>query len=319
MTLGRARTGTGFLLAVLALALVAPWLGLRDPAAQPDGLVLRYLPPLSRVTTIRLADGSVRYASEVRELQGGGVAYRRGESWTEIGPKGLAAGSWRGRAFYLLGADGFGRDLLSRLIHGARVSLLVGFAAALGAVAVGSLVGLLSGLAGGWVDGLLMRVTDLFLAVPRLFFLVLLVALYRPSVGMAIAVIAATSWMAAARLARGEILSLRERDWVGSARAAGASPWRLAFWHLLPGAAPPLLVETALRVGQSILLEASLSFLGLGVPPPTPSWGSLIADGRDRLLDAWWIATIPGLCVAATVVAVHQVGEAVRERLRPMA
>jgi ABC-type dipeptide/oligopeptide/nickel transport system permease subunit len=124
--------------------------------------------------------------------------------------------------------------------------------------------------------------------------------------------------MGAARLVRGEILSLRERDFVRSARAAGASPVRVALLHLLPGAAVPLVVEGTLRVGSSVLLEASLSFLGLGVQPPTPSWGTLIADGRDRLLDAWWIATIPGIAIALTVIAVSAVGEGFRGAAGPV-
>ena len=127
----------------------------------------------------------------------------------------------------------------------------------------------------------------------------------------------ATTWMAAARLARGEILTLRERDFVHAARSAGAPSWRVALIHLLPGALAPLIVEGTLRVGSTVLLEAALSFLGLGAPPPTASWGSLVADGRDRLLDAWWISTFPGLAIAATVVALSLLGDALRERFDP--
>jgi len=132
-----------------------------------------------------------------------------------------------------------------------------------------------------------------------------------------IVVLGATSWMVAARLVRGEILSLRDRDYVHAARAAGARPWRLGWSHLLPGAMGPLLVEGVLRVGETILLEAALSFLGLGVPPPTASWGNLIADGRGSLIDAWWIATFPGVAIAATVVALNLIGDAAQERLTP--
>lgn len=304
------------LLAIVAGATIgAPLLPLRDPAAQPDGLVLRYLHPLSRVDLVTLADGSIRYASEVRIDPDGSVECRRGDRWARIPAESLAGpkpADWHRRPIFVLGTDGYGRDLLSRLVYGARVSLAIGFLAALVAVALGGLVGLVAGSCGGIVDGLLMRGVDLFLSIPRLFLLLLLVALYRPSLTTTILVVGGTTWMGAARLVRGEILSLRERDFVRSATAAGASPTRVALFHLLPGASVPLLVEGTMRVGTSILLEASLSFLGLGVQPPTASWGTLIADGRDRLLDAWWIATIPGLAIALTVIVVSALGEGIR-------
>lgn len=305
------------LLGTLAVvALLAPWLGLRDPDAQPDGLVLRCLAPLSRVEAVALADGRVQPVHELHALPGGGVEYRRGERWGTLEPAQLAV-RWHRHLFFVLGTDTFGRDLLSRLVYGARVSMAVGLLAALLSVVLGGGIGLAAGLGGGRVDGVLMRLTDLALSIPRLFLLLFLVALYRPSLTTTIAVLGATTWMAAARLVRGEILSLRERDWVQAARCAGASRWRLALYHLLPGALSPLLVEGTLRVAHTILLEASLSFLGLGVPPPMASWGSLVAEGRDRLLDAWWISTLPGVAIAATVVALSVLGDALRDRLDP--
>jgi peptide/nickel transport system permease protein len=309
----RLRLGAGFLVTLAAVAVIAPWVPLRDPDAQPDTLVLRNLPPLARADAIVLADGDVIHAHEIRPDAVGGVEYRRGERWRILPEAALASSDWHRRPIYLLGTDSFGRDLLSRLVWGARISLAVGLMAALFSVTLGGTVGLAAGLFGGWVDAVLMRLTDLALSIPRLFLILFLIAIYRPSLTTTIIVIGATTWMAAARLVRGEIVSLRERDWVHAARSAGAPAWRIALVHLLPAAMPPLLVEGTLRVGHTILLEASLSFLGLGVPPPMASWGSLVADGRDRLLDAWWISTFPGLAIAATVIALSLVSDSKRD------
>jgi len=236
---------------------------------------------------------------------------RRGDTWTAV-PYGAARVE---RARFVLGTDSLGRDLLSRLVWGARVSLVAGLLAALVAVGLGGGIGLLAGFAGGSVDALLMRATDAALAIPRLFLLLLLAALFRPSLATTVLLVGCTTWMAAARLVRGEALSIREREFVASARAAGASPARIALRHVLPHAAMVLGVEAAIRLGQAVLLEASLSFLGLGVPPPAATWGGLIADGRDRLLDAWWISTWPGLALAGVVIASSLVADGARERL----
>jgi len=276
---------------------------------------------MSRADAVRGADGELRFFHEVREIEGA-VEIRRGARWARVELHSLAGGALTTaleRPLFVLGTDGFGRDVLSRVVHGARVSLLIGLLAAGMALGLGTLVGATAGLAGGWVDAALMRFTDVVLSVPRLFLAVLLVALYGRSLLTTIVVLGATSWMASARLVRGQILSLRDCEYVQAARAAGVSPSRLARFHLLPAATVPLLVEGVLRVGDTIMIEAALSFLGLGVPPPDPTWGNMIAEGRDRLFDAWWIATLPGLAIVATVLALHLAGETARRRWNPQA
>lgn len=307
----RLRTGAAILGAWALVAASAPVLPLRDPNAQPDGLVLRSLAPMTVIDTVSRADGTTHYAHEIRREPDGSLSVRRGDTWTLIPNENTSIE----RARFVLGTDSLGRDLLSRLVWGARVSLVAGLLAALVAIAIGGSVGLTAGLAGGRVDALLMRVTDAALAIPRLFLLLLLAALFRPTLVTTVLLVGSTTWMAAARLVRGEALSIREREFVAAARAAGASPIRVAVHHVLPHAAAVLGVEAALRLGQAVLLEASLSFLGLGVPPPAASWGGLIADGRDRLLDAWWIATWPGLALAGVVIAANLVADGARERL----
>lgn len=304
------KVGAGILGAWAFLAAMAPVLPLRNPDAQPDGFVLRNLRPMTAIDVVSYADGTNHYAHELRRESDGGLSSRRGDTWTRV-PHGARVG----RARFFLGTDALGRDLLSRLVWGARVSLVAGLLAALVAIVIGGGVGLVAGLAGGGVDALLMRVTDAALAIPRLFLLLLLAALFHPSLATTVLLVGCTTWMAAARLVRGEVLSIREREFVASARAAGASSVRVAVHHVLPHAATVLGVEAAIRLGQAVLLEASLSFLGLGVPPPAASWGGLIADGRDRLLDAWWIATWPGLALAGVVIASSLVADGAQERL----
>jgi peptide/nickel transport system permease protein len=305
------RLGLFVLSAWAIVAAAAPLLPLRDPNAQPDGTVLRNLAPLSVVDAVVFPDGQTRYAEALRREADGRLSLRRGEVWTPAPAEPVELG----RARFLLGTDSLGRDLLSRVVWGARVSLVAGLLAALVAVTIGGVIGLAAGFLGGTVDAVLMRATDGALAIPRLFLLLLVAALFRPSLTMIVLLVGGTTWMAAARLVRGEALAIREREFVAAAEASGASPLRVAVRHVLPQAAAVLSVEAALRLGQAVLLEASLTFLGLGIPPPTASWGGLIADGRDRLLDAWWIATWPGLALAGVVIAASLVADGARERL----
>ena len=196
-------------------------------------------------------------------------------------------------AAHPLGTDMLGRDALARLVHGSRVSLLAGWLSALVAIVLGTGVGLVAGTGPRWLDRLLMTFTDACLSFPRIFLILLLVSLTRPSLTLTMLVIGLTGWMGVARLVRAETLSLREREYVAAARGLGLSPWRVGTRHVLPSLWPTVIVATALRVGSAILTESFLSFLGLGAQEPTVSWGAMIQSGRPVLLEAWWLTAAP--------------------------
>jgi peptide/nickel transport system permease protein len=233
-----------------------------------------------------------------------------------LGPTGTALQA-PGRA-HLLGTDPLGRDLLARLLHGGRISLLVGWSSMLAATLLGTLVGLSAGLGPRWLQRLLTAVIDLFLAFPRIYLVLLLVAVSRPSLVLLITVLSLSSWMETARLVRAEAMALRDREFVAAARGLGLPAWQVAARHVLPGLLPLVLVSGALRIGEAILLESFLSFLGLGPQEPLVTWGAMIAQGRAHLLDGWWLTAFPGVAIATTVLAYNLVADGLRSRLVPV-
>jgi len=218
---------------------------------------------------------------------------------------------------HLLGTDDLGRDLLSRIVYGTRVSLLVGFVAVGIAIMIGSLLGLISGYFGGRLDSLIMRFVDIMLCFPTFFLILMVIAFLEPNIWNVMVVIGITGWPGLTRLVRGECLSVREREFVQAAKALGLSNRRVMFVHLLPNVMAPILVSATLGIGGAILTESALSFLGLGVQPPTPSWGNILTAGKDYITVAWWLSLYPGLAILITVLAYNLLGEGLRDVLDP--
>ncbi|MFO7812733.1 MAG: ABC transporter permease [Pelovirga sp.] len=240
-------------------------------------------------------------------------------SFTSVDPaaidvsKSLQPPSWE----HPLGTDDLGREVLVRMLYGARISLLVGFVAVGISTLIGILCGALAGYYGGWVDAVVMRFVDIMLCFPTFFLILAVIAFLEPSIWNIMIVIGLTSWMGIARLVRAEFLSLRQRDFVLAAQVLGASDARLIFRHILPNALSPVLVSATLGVAGAILTESALSFLGIGVQPPTPSWGNMLIIGKQTLGSAWWLSVFPGIAILITVLGYNLLGEGIRDALDP--
>ena len=304
---------------VLLAAMLAPWIAPYDPAEQLDPGAGFLLPPLSSRQAVALESGAWLLVEKAHRTGRSLQVVRKGEPRlipiSEI--TNLTDSGVRDRRLFVLGTDHLGRDVLSRLLHAARASMTVGLLAILLALTVGVAVGSAAAMAGGWIDGMLMRGVDALLSVPRLFLILLVTSLARPDPLVVVLVLGATSWMQISRLTRAQLLVLRGGEMESAALATGQHPFKVFMRHLLPNALTPLTVDVTLRIGDLILLEAALSFLGLGIQPPVASWGNMIADGSAVLTAAWWVATPAALAITMTVLAFNLLGDGLRDRLDP--
>jgi ABC-type dipeptide/oligopeptide/nickel transport system permease subunit len=234
--------------------------------------------------------------------------------WNEVDlSRALQPPSWK----HLLGTDEFGRDIFSRIIYGTRVSLQFAFFAQLISISIGTILGLISGFYGGWVDDLIMRIVEILFAFPFLLFVIAVVSTLGPGIQNLYLAVALIGWAGVSRIIRGQVLSLRERDFVAGAIAIGASTWRILFRHILPNALSPIIIEATLGMGGMIMLEAGLSFLGLGVQAPTPSWGSMVQAGLAYLRSCWWYPIAPGVVIMIVVFGFNLLGDGLRDALDP--
>lgn len=301
-----ALAGTGFVLLLFVIAILAPVIaGSRPIAATVDGKVL--FPALSQ-------KGRLIWDQSGEDSRGWNVypPIRYGPTEIDLGANLLPPGEG-----HLLGTDDRGRDVLSRMIHGSRVSLSVGFVAVSIYTFIGIVMGALAGYYGGWIDSLISRAIEVMMCFPTFFLILTVLAFLRPSIYNIMIIIGLTGWPGVARLVRGEFLKQRKMDYVSAARAVGASDGRIIFYHILPNSLAPVLVSATFGIAGAILVESSLSYLGFGVPPPTPSWGEILSQSKQYIDFAWWLTIFPGAAIFLTVTAYNLVGEGLRDAVDP--
>lgn len=307
------------LAAIIALGLLAPLIVPFDPAAQGDLRTTRLKKPLEKALVF------VPEKTEEESQTGDLLAFserlkakllERKEKFSGAATiNGAGAPITSRRRMFLLGTDDLGRDVLSRVIYGMRLSLFIGFAGMFSSVLIGCSVGFVAGTFGGWVDKILMRVTDLFLAIPSLFLVITLVAFLGNSTLLLITVLAAAGWMNVARLVRGEVLVLRDREFILAARLLGRSSGQILRDHMVPNVLPTIIVASVLQLGNVILVEASLSFLGLGIQPPTPSLGNMIGESMAYIGSGWWVGIFPGIVLTGMLIIVNIMAENLEKRI----
>jgi len=337
-----------------SVAFLAPFLAPFSPYDQQDFLVTAYKPPFTRLQALELKQPKIqtlpvqtanntaeklsnslindlrtlktrnephalKFIDEYR-IENGTVFYRQGMRERTMSVSELADRKGKNPLItrtFALGTDQYGRDILSRVIYGSRISLSIGFLVVMISVTLGTVIGISSGYFGGWIDALLMRIVDVLIAFPALFLILIIIATFGNSIYLIVITLSFTGWMGVARIVRSQVLSLKEQEFILAAKALGLSSMRIIFRHLAPNTLTPVIIAATLRIGSIILTEAGLSFLGLGVQPPTPSWGNIINEGRDSLLNHWWISTFPGIAILTTVVCFNLIGDGVRDALDP--
>jgi peptide/nickel transport system permease protein len=316
---GTARLAALVFAFLVVLAVASLFFGPYPANEQLDPSRGRYRPPLTTMQVVRLQSGVRRLVERAEIIPDGLWIEVQGE--VEVLPlaevTNLTGDGVRERRFFLMGSDKLGRDVFSRWLNGARISLMIATLVVGLATLIGVSVGAVAALGPRWLDSFLMRLVDGLLAFPWIFLLITLGTLFPASIHALVLLLGATTWMGISRIVRAEFLALMKREFILAARGLGADPRRIFFHHLLPNILPTLLVAAPLRIGSVILVESSLSFLGMGIQPPEPSWGNMIAEGREAIIYAWWVPVFPALALVVTMLSLNLMSDGMRDWLDP--